>query len=262
MSQQANMPVNKPPRTKLYMTLLLLFALIGASAWYIDANPLIILSKWQNVFELVFKMFPPDMTFFVNATQAMLDTIRMALIGTTIGGIISIPILFLCAHNIVNTPWIYQPARIVLNMLRTVPDLLLAAIFAAILGFNTLAGVVALSIFSIGIIAKLSFEAVENIDQGPLESMTSVGANKIQWIVFGVVPQVLPQFTSYVLYTFEINVRAAAILGLVGAGGIGLLYKQAIGFYNFDQVLALILYTFLVVLLIDFISLKIRERLI
>ncbi|WP_078395113.1 phosphonate ABC transporter, permease protein PhnE [Shouchella patagoniensis] len=262
MSQPTNLQVTKPPRTKFYTTMLLIVTIILTSAWYIEANPMTIIQNWDGIFLILTQMFPPDLNFMFRATSAMLDTIRMALIGTTFGALMALPILFLCASNVARSRWIHQPARILLNILRTVPDLLLAAIFAAILGYNAFAGIVALSIFSIGIIAKLSFEAVENIDPGPLESMTSVGANKIQWIVFGVIPQVLPQFTSYVLYTFEINVRAAAILGLVGAGGIGVLYQQATGFFRYDQVLGLILYTFIVVLIIDFISLKIRERLI
>ncbi|MFS0787955.1 phosphonate ABC transporter, permease protein PhnE [Shouchella sp. 1P09AA] len=262
MSQPLHQQLTKPPKTKLYTTLLLILAVILTSAWYINADPRIFLSNWDNALDIIIRMFPPDVTFFIEATPAMLETIRMALIGTTFGAILAIPILFFCAANVATPIWIHQPARIALNALRTVPDILLAAIFAAILGFNTLAGIVALSIFSIGVIGKLSYEAVENIDKGPLESMTSVGANKIQWIVFGVVPQMLPQFTSYVLYTLEINVRAAAILGIVGAGGIGRLYTNSLNTFQFDQVLALILYTLLVVLVIDFISLKIRERLI
>ncbi|WP_059104536.1 phosphonate ABC transporter, permease protein PhnE [Shouchella shacheensis] len=262
MSKQANLPVNRPPRTKLYTSLGLLVVIITSSGLYIGADPMIFFNNWGNMLDLIVQMFPPDWGYFATVTPAMLDTIRMALVGTTFGAIMSIPVMFLCSRNVATPVWLHQTARILLNILRTVPDLLLAAIFAAILGFTPLAGIVALSIFSIGIIAKLSFEAIENIESGPLESMTAVGANKIQWIVFGVVPQVLPQFASYVLYTFEINVRAAAILGLVGAGGIGIFYDRALSFFNYDQVFSLILYTLLVVVIIDFISLKIRERLL
>ncbi|SDC55140.1 phosphonate ABC transporter, permease protein PhnE [Shouchella lonarensis] len=262
MKQLANLQINKPPRTKFYTTVALLAAIVALSAYSIEANPLLLFQNGSQMSMILSQMLPPDWEFFSRATGPMLDTIRMALIGTTFGAILSVPILLLCARNVATSPWVYQPARIILNTLRTVPDLLLAAIFAAILGFNTMAGIVALSIFSIGIIAKLSFEAVENIDPGPLQAMTAAGANKIQWIVFGVAPQILPYFASYVLYTFEINVRAAAILGIVGAGGIGLLYTQSLQFFRYDQVLALILYTFVVVMIIDYISLKIRERLL
>ncbi len=231
MGQPMNQSIKPPPKTRLYMTGLLVLAIIVASAIYIGANPITFFANAENMLDLIVRMFPPDWGYFITVTPAMLDTIRIALIGTTFGAIMSVPIMFLCSRNVATPVWLHQTSRILLNILRTVPDLLLAAIFAAILGFTPLAGMVALSIFSIGIIAKLSFEAIENIEQGPLEAMTAVGANKIQWIVFGVVPQILPQFTTYVLYTFEINVRAAAILGLVGAGGIGLFYNQALNFF-------------------------------
>ncbi|GAF63179.1 phosphate ABC transporter permease protien [Bacillus sp. TS-2] len=252
----------KPSRLSFYLLLLALFVIVFVSALYIEADPLTFFQNSSNMLDLIARMLPPDWSYIVTTTPAMLDTIRMALLGTTMGMIFSIPVMFLCARNVFKSKWLVETSRIALNILRTIPDLLLAAIFAAILGFSPLAGIVALSIFSIGIIAKLSFEAIENIDNGPLESMDAVGANKLQWIAFGVVPQVLPHFVSYVLYTFEINIRAAAILGLVGAGGIGLFYNRALGFFAYDQVLALILYTLIVVIIIDLISLKIREKLL
>lgn len=263
MDTKLNGPVpSKPSRWSFYLFLIGLFAIVLISAIYIEANPFTFFKNSGNMFDLISSMLPPAWSYIATTTPAMLDTIRMALLGTTIGMVLSIPIMFLCARNIFRSRWLVEISRIGLNILRTIPDLLLAAIFAAILGFSPIAGIVALSIFSIGIIAKLSFEAIENIDNGPLESMTAVGANKLQWIAFGVVPQILPHFVSYVLYTFEINIRAAAILGLVGAGGIGMYYDRALGFFAYDQVLALILYTLIVVILIDLISLKIREKLL
>ncbi|BAB04160.1 phosphonate ABC transporter, permease protein PhnE [Halalkalibacterium halodurans] len=252
----------KPSRHSFYLFLVILFIIVFASAIYIEADPYVIVQNGSNMFDLISRMFPPDWSYIVTTTPAMLDTIRMALLGTTMGTILSIPVMFLCARNMFHVRWLVEASRIGLNVLRTIPDLLLAAIFAAILGYSSLAGIVALSVFSVGIIAKLSFEAIENIDDGPLESMTAVGANKLQWIAFGVVPQIMPHFVSYVLYTFEINIRAAAILGLVGAGGIGLFYNRALSSFNYDQVLALILYTLVVVILIDLISLKTREKLL
>ncbi|WP_078578762.1 phosphonate ABC transporter, permease protein PhnE [Salipaludibacillus agaradhaerens] len=252
----------KPPRTSFYLFLSGLVIIVFLSAVYIEADPVQFALNSANMLDLLVRMVPPDWSYFVTTTPAMLDTIRMALIGTTIGTIFSIPIMFLCARNMFSAQWLVQGCRLALNILRTIPDLLLAAIFAAILGFSPLAGIAALGVFSIGIIAKLSYEAIENIDDGPLESMTAVGATKLQWIAFGVIPQVLPHIVSYILYTFEINIRAAAILGLVGAGGIGLFYNRALGYFAYDQVMALILYTLVVVVIIDFISLKIREHLL
>src|SRR5690606_17835661 len=132
----------------------------------------------------------------------------------------------------------------------------------AIFGIGPLAGVFALTLFSFGLIAKLTFESIEAIEKGPLEGIAAVGANKLQWIVFGIVPQMLPPFVSYVLFTFEVNVRAAAVLGLVGAGGIGLYYDRTLGLLQYDKTASIILFTLALVFLIDFLSIKIREKLL
>jgi phosphonate transport system permease protein len=138
----------------------------------------------------------------------------------------------------------------------------MASIFVAIFGLGALPGMLALSVFSIGLIAKLLYEAIESIDPGPLEAMTAVGANKLQWIFFGVIPQITAHFTSYVLYTFEVNIRAAAILGLVGAGGIGEYYDKTLGFLEYDKTASIIIMTLLIVLIIDYVSTKLREKLL
>ena len=132
--------------------------------------------------------------------------------------IVSIPVALLCASNIVQTKWIAIPARFILNIVRTIPDLLLAAVFVAVFGIGQIPGVLALFILTICIIGKLLYESLETIEPGPMEAMTAVGANKVKWIVFGVVPQAISSFMSYVLFAFEINIRASAVLGLVGAG--------------------------------------------
>lgn len=149
-----------------------------------------------------------------------------------------------------------------LNLVRTIPDLLFAAVFVAVFGIGPLAGIIALSFFSFGLIAKLSYESIEAINPGPLEAMTTVGANKLQWIHFGVVTQILPQFIACLLYTFEINIRAAAVLGLVGAGEIGLYLDRTLNWLRYDQTASIILFTLTIVLLIDFVSTKIREKLL
>ena len=136
------------------------------------------------------------------------------------------------------------------------------AAIAAVVGFGPLAGTLALTFFSFGVLSKWAYEAIETIDNGPLEAMTAVGANKLQWIQFGVVPQVTAQFIGFVMYMFEINIRAAAILGFVGAGGIGVYLNRTLGMFRYDQTIVIILFTLAIVLAIDFVSSKIRGRLI
>ncbi|MFO1442334.1 phosphonate ABC transporter, permease protein PhnE [Bacillus sp. Bva_UNVM-123] len=255
-------PPKPPSKTKHYFTGILIVLMLWASAVKTETSLSELIVGIPNMWDLLQQMFPPNWGYFDNITAAMLETIRMAILGTTFGSIIAIPIAALCASNIVKNRFLFYPVRFILNLIRTIPDLLLAAIFVAIFGLGSLPGIMALTIFSIGLVAKLTYEAIEAIDPGPLEAMTAVGANKIQWIFFGVIPQVLAHYTSYVLYTFEVNVRAAAVLGLVGAGGIGLYYDRTLGFLEYDKTSTIIIYTLVVVLLIDYISTKLREKLL
>ncbi|UAC48430.1 phosphonate ABC transporter, permease protein PhnE [Bacillus aquiflavi] len=263
MSEIAKNTISKPPRkTKHIFTLALVVVLAWGSAVQTESSFKELWAGLPNMWDLLVEMFPPDWGYFSNIKDALLETIRMAVLGTTFGAILAIPISLLSAGNIVKIPFLYQTARFILNLIRTIPDLLLAAIFVAIFGIGPFAGMLALTFFSLGIIAKLTFESIESIDPGPLEAMTASGANKIQWIHFGVIPQVTPHFISYVLYTFEVNIRAAAILGYVGAGGIGQYYEKTLGFLQYDRTNAIIIYTLVVILIIDYISTKLREKLV
>ncbi|MFD1954544.1 phosphonate ABC transporter, permease protein PhnE [Paenibacillus thailandensis] len=251
-----------PGRLKHLLTAALIVVLLWGSGIQTEASFKELFIGLPNMWDLLEQMFPPRWSYFDNIVTGMLDTIRMALLGTTIGAIIAIPVALLCASNLTPNRWLYYPARFVLNLVRTIPDLLLAAIFVAVFGIGPVPGILALAVFSVGLIAKLLYEALETIDRGPLEAMTAVGANRVQWIVYGVVPQIQAHFISFVLYTFEINVRAAAILGLVGAGGIGLYYEATLGFLEYDKTCVIILFTLAIVLLIDYASTKLREKLL
>ncbi|KFM98787.1 phosphonate ABC transporter, permease protein PhnE [Bacillus clarus] len=254
--------IPKPPsRLKHMLTVLLVGLLLWGSSVQVDASFSKFITGFPNMIDLLKEMVAPDWGYFQVITTAILDTIRMAIIGTTLGAILAIPLALLAASNVFSNMALYGPARFVLNLIRTIPDLLLAAIFVAIFGIGPLPGILALTFFSVGLVAKLLYESIESIDPGPLEAMTAVGANKVQWIVYAVIPQVKAHFISYVLYTFEVNVRAAAVLGLVGAGGIGLYYDRTLGFLQYQQTASIIMYTLVVVLLIDYISTVLREKL-
>ncbi|MGG0303699.1 phosphonate ABC transporter, permease protein PhnE [Bacillus albus] len=254
--------IPKPPsKLKHMLTFLLVILLLWGSSVQVDASFSKLVIGFPNMMDLLKEMVPPDWSYFQVITTAMLDTIRMAIIGTTLGAILAIPLALFAASNVFTSTFFYGPARLFLNFIRTIPDLLLAAIFVAIFGIGPLPGILALTFFSIGLVAKLLYESIESIDPGPLEAMTAVGANKVQWIVYGIIPQVKAHFVSYVLYTFEVNVRAAAVLGLVGAGGIGLYYDRTLGFLQYEQTASIIIYTLVVVLLIDYVSTLLREKL-
>ncbi|WP_210089113.1 phosphonate ABC transporter, permease protein PhnE [Paenibacillus turicensis] len=252
----------RPSRTKHYFTFALLVVLLWGSGIQTKVSFSELWLGLPNMFDLLKQMVPPNWGYFVRISSAMLDTLRMAVVGTTLGAIMAIPVALLSASNVVTRKYIYYPIRFMLNLIRTIPDLLLAAIFVAIFGLGALPGIFALAVFSLGLIAKLTYEALETIDAGPLEAMTAVGANKLQLILYGVVPQIQAHFVSYVLYTFEINVRAAAILGFVGAGGIGHYYEVTLGFLEYDKTSSIIVFTLVIVLIIDYISAKLREKLL
>lgn len=263
MNTNKSLPHPKPPsKLKHYLTAAIVILLLWGSSVQTEATMGELIEGFPNMFELLAEMFPPKWTYFDNIVGAMLETIRMALIGTTIGAILAIPVALLSASNITKSWWLRHPVRFVLNLIRTIPDLLLAAIFVAIVGIGPLPGTMALAVFSLGLIAKLSYEALEAIDRGPLEAMTSVGANSLQRIWYAVIPQIQAHFMSFTLYTFEINVRAAAVLGLVGAGGIGHYYEITLGFLEYDKTCVIILFTLAIVLLIDYSSTKLREKLL
>ncbi|PEC23132.1 phosphonate ABC transporter, permease protein PhnE [Bacillus cereus] len=254
--------IPKPPsKLKHMLTVILVIVLLWGSSVQVDASFSKLVAGFPNMMDLLKEMVPPDWSYFQVITTTMLDTIRMAIIGTTLGAILAVPLALFAASNVFTSAFLYSPARLILNFIRTIPDLLLAAIFVAIFGIGPLPGILALTFFSVGLVAKLLYESIESIDPGPLEAMTAVGANKVQWIVYGVIPQVKAHFVSYVLYTFEVNVRAAAVLGLVGAGGIGLYYDRTLGFLQYQQTASIIIYTLVVVLLIDYISTLLREKL-
>lgn len=255
--------VIKPPsKLKNLLTIILFLALLGSAGYKTGANFPKLFAGFPEMGKLLVQMVPPDWSYFAKIVTPMLETIRMAVLGTTFGAILAVPVAFMAASNVNKSLALYYPARFILNLIRTIPDLLFAAVFVAIFGIGPLAGIMALSFFSFGLIAKLSYESIEAINPGPLEAMTAVGANKLQWIYFAVVPQVLPQFMAYLLYTFEINVRAAAVLGLVGAGGIGLYLDRTLNWLRYDQTSSIIIFTLTVVLLIDYVSTRIREKLL
>ncbi|WP_413379513.1 phosphonate ABC transporter, permease protein PhnE [Alkalihalobacillus sp. 1P02AB] len=207
-------------------------------------------------------LFPPNWNYTSTVWNQLVETLHMAIIATTIAAIISIPISLLSAANLFQSPFIHQPVRFIMNVLRTIPDILLAIIFVGIFGVGVFPGIMALIIFSLGLLAKLMYETIESIDMNPIEAIRASGGNTLQVIAYAVVPQVLPQFVSFSLYVFEVNVRASLVLGFVGAGGIGLLLNQQVSWANYNNVMTIIIIIFISVVIIDYISNKIRERLI
>jgi len=188
-------------------------------------------------------------------------TIQIAMWGTALAVLIAIPFGLACARN-VSPPWLQQPLRLLMNLLRSVPDLVVGTLFIVAVGLGPFAGVMALAINTGGVLAKLFSEAVESIDKGPVEGVRATGAGPLQEIVWGVIPQVAPLWTSYALYRFESNARAATVLGFIGAGGIGQMLFNSMNAFEFSQTAAMVIVIVAAVTLIDLLSQAMRSRLI
>ena len=216
--------------------------------------------SWEQFMDILIKMMNPDWSYVTAVITPILQTIQMALVGTLLGTIIAVPFSLLAARNLMKNTVVRGIVRFFLNLVRALPDLLLAALFVAIVGIGPMAGVGALTIFSFGMISKF-YEAIETIDEGPIEALTAAGANSLQTIVFAVIPQVFNQFLSYFLYTLEINVRASTVLGYLGAGGVGLFLSQTLSMFRYDRTAVVILAILVVVVIVDGISNRLREAL-
>lgn len=261
MSTPSNLPKRKGLLKNSFWLVLVLLIIYG-SAKISDVNIATFFQNFDQFGIILKKMMHPDWNYIEHIEKPLLETIRMAIIGTTIGAIFALPFAFCMARNLIKNKVLNSILRFILNIIRTIPDLLLGAIFVAIVGIGPLAGILSLAIFTFGMVAKLFYEAIETIDEGPIEAMVAAGASRLVIIRYAVLPQVIPHFFSYFLYAFEINVRASTILGYIGAGGIGVYLQRSLSQFRYDQTAIIIIVVFIVVLMIDGISNQIRERLL
>ena len=262
-AKEESIKVPRPKRLKKYSIILVVMFLILGSAWFAGFNIIEVIVYINKGGRILGRMFgPPNIKYIPNIVNPMLETIRMAIVGTFIGAIVALPVAVLAANNFIKSKWLHVPLRLILNIFRTIPALVLASLFVAVFGLGAFPGVVALSIFTFGLISKLTYETIEAIDYGQVEALMSLGANKMNILRYAIMPQILPQFMSYTLYGFEVNVRAAAVLGYVGAGGIGQLFEYNLAWRKFDNVGMVIIFSFAIVLIIDLISSNIRKRLV
>jgi phosphonate transport system permease protein len=203
----------------------------------------------------------PDFAGWRIYVAQMWLTLQIALWGTVLALVIASPAGLAGARNIA-PDWVRRPVRWAMDILRSVPDLVIGTLFLVAVGLSPFAGVMALALHTGGVLGKLFSEAVEAIEPGPVEGVRATGAGPLQEIVWGIVPQVAPLWTSYGLYRFESNARAATILGLIGAGGIGQVLFEALNSFAYDQVAAIALVIVIAVSAIDLLSQAIRQRLI
>lgn len=256
----------KKPFNKIWIILGVLLILIIFFGFFIRFNPYSIqLSELPILLE---KIFTPKsgrdwgdyFGYMLSLWEPLLDTLKMSLAGTMIGSLLAIPLAIFAARNIVKSKFIYLPARFIMNLFRTIPVMILALIATFFVGVGVLSGILAIILFTFGIMSKMLYEIIETVDMSSHEALESTGANKVQAFQISIVPQILPVFISYLIYIFEINVRSSAILGYVGAGGIGSVIKDNV-LYNYDRVGGAIIVMLITILIVQFASNFVRGKL-
>lgn len=238
---------------------LLAWSVTGIS-FQLDSNGMKIASN------IIGGLLNPDTEFLFNVTDKgvlylLWETLAIALLGTIVGAVLAVPLAFLAASNIVPKPisWL---TRLLLIFIRTIPALVYGLMFIRVTGPGPFAGVLTIGITSIGMLAKLYVDAIEELDVKVLESMTSIGCNTFEKIRYGIIPQLLSIFLSVMIYRFDMNMREAAILGLVGAGGIGAPLIFAMQGYKWELVGSILIGLVVLILIIEFISNKLRSKLV
>ena len=220
-----------------------------------------IATGFPQVGKIVREMFlPPNWAYFPKVGEELIVSLQIAALGTAIAAVLAIPFGVLAARNLTRLAGLPFVGKLLLNMIRTFPELILALMFIRALGPGPFAGVLAVGFHSIGMIGKLYAERIETVDRAALEALTASGASPMEVFRYGVVPEVLPDFLSFALYRFDLNVRAATVLGLVGAGGVGTLIQFQIG-RDWPSVGMILLGIIVTVGLVDFVSAKLRARL-
>ena len=223
-------------------------------------DPVIIVNRFTKMLDLLKKIFQPDRSFFPKVISPLLDTIKMSILGTVIGCAIALPVAILASSNINRNVAIVSVFRFILALIRTLPTLVIALVCALIFSLGTFSGTVAIAIFTFGVVSKMLYESIETIDMGPFEAMEALGANKFQAFWSACVPQILPVYLSHCLYCFEMNIRASAILGYVGAGGLGITINERIGWRDYNSLGTVLLTLFVVVASIEFFSEYLRKK--
>jgi phosphonate transport system permease protein len=226
-----------------------------------DMRPADLWRDGGNMAQFTSGFFPPDFHDWRQYLEELVVTLQIALWGTALAIVGAVPLSLLAASNVAPW-WVNQPVRRVLDACRSINEMVFALIFVVAVGLGPFAGVLALWVHTTGVLAKLFSEAVEAIDPQPVEGIRATGAHPLAEVVYGVIPQVLPLWISYALYRFESNVRSASVVGMVGAGGIGMVLWEVIRGFQYQQTCAVLLMLVVSVTLIDIVSAQLRKRLI
>lgn len=246
---------------KKVLIFLVILAGIVASAVVTEADFLEVMQNRKQMYLFLEKFMKPDFAYIPKIIGPMVMTLKMSVTGTVLGVLFAVPVAFLATEVVTSNKAVTFVVRFILDVVRTIPNLLLAALMVAIVGIGEFTGVLTIAVFTFGLVSQLIYESIETIDFGPIEAAQAVGANKIQTAVWAVWPQVMSQIAGYTFYALEINVRASTVLGYVGAGGIGVMLNSSLALLQYGRVSIIILVILAVVAAVDFVSETIRRKL-
>ena len=263
LDRKARPALELPPvdRKRSVANLLVWVVVLVALAWAwegADIRPVALISDAANMASFVEGFFPPDFYDWPTILREMVITIQIAIWGTALSVVCAVPFGILSSENMVPW-WVCQPVRRLMDAARAINEIVFAMLFVVAVGLGPFAGVLALWIHTTGILAKLFSEAVEAIDPQPVEGIRATGADRVLQIVFGVIPQVMPLWISYSLYRFESNIRSATVLGIVGAGGIGMILWENTRGFNYGGTAACMIVIVITVSLLDLLSQRLRK---
>jgi phosphonate transport system permease protein len=239
----------------------LVIAVVLVASWFVDLLDFQTLADGvPAIATLMSESLPPDFTNVTDWLWPLLDTLAMSIAGTALAVTFSVPLAFLAARNTSPNATVFHITRTLLNALRSVPELIMGIIFVAAVGFGALPGVLALGLHSIGMVGKFFAEAIEHVDEAPVEAAEAAGATRLQVLYHAVLPQVLPQFADVSIYRWEYNFRASTVMGMVGAGGIGFELMGSLRIMQYQEVSAILIVILLMVTMVDGLSGRLRQK--
>ena len=251
-----------PARARTWLLWLTIAALLAWSWGPTEMRKITsLVTDWRNMAEFGAGFLRPNFHDWDAYAWEMVETVQIAVWGTALAVFFGIPFAILASANVC-PQWVVQPVRRLMDACRAINEIVFALLFVVAVGLGPMAGVLALAVHNIGIIAKLFSEAVEAVDPRPVEGIRATGATRLQEVIFGVVPQVMPLWSSYTLYRFETNVCSATVLGIVGAGGIGHSLYENIRSFHYSETAAIVIIVVVTVMLIDLVSARIRKALV
>lgn len=234
---------------------------VAAFAYYTGLfDPVRMVEGMPSIFSLMLESFPPDFTHVVDWLLPLFDTLAMSVTGTAMALALSLPLGFLGARNTSPHRVVYHTARGLLNVLRSIPELIMGILFVAAVGFGALPGVLALGLHSVGMVGKFISESVEHAAEAPIEAARAAGGTPLQVVIHGVLPQVIPQIADIAIYRWEYNFRASTVIGMVGAGGIGFELMSSLRLMQYQEVSALLLVILVMVTAVDGLGIFLRKR--